>query len=139
LVGGEGVEAAVFEGIEAGFGERLCRHGEGDFVDGDKAQCFAGNIHALPEAMGAEQDRRCLDKGFEQSLARPTSLQEGRDREFGGQILIALLHLAKARKQSEGTSAEEGDEGAKLIGEGLGEGRGVGGWHMGGQIEGGLF
>src|SRR6185503_18706638 len=56
LVIAERVAAGLADRVEAGFEERVVGHSERELGDDHGLQRVAGNVDALPEAVGAEED-----------------------------------------------------------------------------------
>ena len=56
LVVAERVSAAIADGIQSSFEERVIGHAEWQFGDDDVLQCIAWHVDALPEAVGTEEN-----------------------------------------------------------------------------------
>ena len=80
LVLAEGVAAGRFQVLDARARQRVVRRGERQLFDDHQAQRIALDVHALPEARGAEQHGIArLAKTAQQLLARRLALHQQRE------------------------------------------------------------
>jgi len=97
LVIEEGIAAGRFDMFEPSLEERVVGDGKGKFDDDDVAEVFAGDIDALPKAVGAEQHAlRILTKLVEKSRAVVVfALFQQVEIVFGAERTKDLAHLAE--------------------------------------------
>src|SRR5579863_3260425 len=105
LVFGEGVAAIVLEGADARGDDRIAGNGERQFINDDAGKLRAGNVHALPETGGGEEDGVGGGlEAFEENGAGRSALQERGKSDAASDALVDIFHLRVAGEEAKGAA-----------------------------------